>query len=384
MNGFKSFILLWLALLGLSAPAQAHVSTPVDLELSIEQDGHYILDATGHLESILSGASSTASLGIPRVREAYERFEQMSDAELKEAFSMHSKRLTQRIKLFLNEQPVALTLKSVSLSGHNQTQEGRLGTVTYEGRIDAPIETINFGYSRSLGLVLFKYRHRNPKTHAWSDWQLLSNIPGRTQASQSIKVAEDKPQPLSQTVLSYLYLGYTHILPKGVDHILFIVGLFLLSVRFKPLIAQVTAFTLAHTLTLGLAMKGIVHVPPVIVEPLIAFSIAYIGIENILEKNLHKFRIVVVFVFGLLHGLGFASVLNDLGVPQGQFASALISFNVGVEIGQLSILILAYVILAIPFKQQTWYRSGIVIPASLAIAAIGLYWGIERSWNAFA
>jgi hypothetical protein len=137
-------------------------------------------------------------------------------------------------------------------------------------------------------------------------------------------------------------LGFTHILPKGLDHILFVLGLFLLSTRKGPLLAQVTAFTIAHTLTLGLSVFGVVSLSWSVVEPLIAASIAYVAVENILTPNLKPWRTTVVFGFGLPHGLGFAGVLQEVGLPRSQRLPLLASFNVGVELGQLTVIALAF------------------------------------------
>lgn len=163
-----------------------------------------------------------------------------------------------------------------------------------------------------------------------------------------------------------------------IDHILFILGIFLLNTQLKPLIQQVTLFTIAHTLTLGLSINGIISLPANIVEPLIALSIAYVGIENIFASKLNTLRLLVVFLFGLIHGMGFASALADFNMPESTFILTLISFNVGVELGQLAIIALAYFSITHWLKKKDWYRNAIVIPASLAISLIGLYWAIER------
>ncbi len=176
----------------------------------------------------------------------------------------------------------------------------------------------------------------------------------------------------------YLLLGYEHILPRGLDHILFVVGLFLLGRKWKPLLWQVTAFTAAHSITLALAMNGVISLPSRVVEPLIALSIAYVAIENVFTMKLTPWRPAVVFAFGLLHGLGFAGVLTDLGLPEGQFAAALVSFNVGVEMGQLSVILAAFAAVGW-FRGKEWYRTAIVVPASVAIALTGLYWCLERT-----
>lgn len=175
--------------------------------------------------------------------------------------------------------------------------------------------------------------------------------------------------------------GFEHIVPKGLDHILFVIGLFLFSQTWRPLLSQITAFTLAHTVTLGLATLGFITIQPTqmwLVEALIAISITYVAIENIFRPKLGWWRMVVVFVFGLLHGLGFASVLGDLGLAKEQFLLSLIAFNVGVEFGQLAVVAGAIFLLTLPFGRSTRYRKFVVIPGSIAIALVGFWWTIER------
>jgi hypothetical protein len=181
-----------------------------------------------------------------------------------------------------------------------------------------------------------------------------------------------------QTFVEYIPVGFDHILPKGLDHILFVLGLFFLSTRLRPLVWQVSAFTLAHTVTLALGALGWVNVPGNIVEPLIAASIVYVAVENIFTSGLSPWRPVVIFCFGLLHGLGFASVLGEFGLPSDQFVPALIGFNIGVEFGQLTVIAFAFVLVGWAIR-KTWYRSVIAIPASCVIAAVGAFWVIERT-----
>ena len=180
-----------------------------------------------------------------------------------------------------------------------------------------------------------------------------------------------------QTAALYLKIGYEHILPKGLDHILFVLALFLASIRLKPLLIQVSVFTLAHTITLGLAAAGWVKAPGSVVEPLIALSIAFVAVENLFTRDMTPWRPRVVFGFGLFHGLGFASVLLGLGLPEDQFLNALISFNVGVELGQLTVVLAAWWALRW-FFQRPWYRRRVVLPASLLIAGTGLWWAVQR------
>ncbi|MFP6572194.1 MAG: HupE/UreJ family protein, partial [Vicinamibacterales bacterium] len=176
----------------------------------------------------------------------------------------------------------------------------------------------------------------------------------------------------------YFWLGVQHIVPNGFDHILFVVGLFLLSLEIRPLVTQVTAFTLAHALTLTAAVLGFVTLSPQLVEPLIAMSVAYIAIENIVTAKLTPWRPFVVFGFGLLHGLGFANSLSVLGLPDQERLLALVMFNAGIEVGQLAVIAAAASSLGW-CRNKPWYRPWIVIPASAVIATTGIIWAIERA-----
>ena len=149
-------------------------------------------------------------------------------------------------------------------------------------------------------------------------------------------------------------------------------GLFLLSVRWKPLLIQVTSFTVAHSITLGLSIYGVFSLPPTVVEPLIAASIVYVAVENIITSRLHAWRPFVVFGFGLLHGLGFAGVLHEVGLPRSEFVTGLITFNLGVEFGQLAVITLAFGLVGFWGKDKPWYRTRVVIPAPALIALAGL------------
>lgn len=257
-----------------------------------------------------------------------------------------------------------------------------------------------------------------------------------------IPIAGGAPVSFGAALASYIPVGFDHILPKGLDHILFVLGLFFFSTRMAPLVWQISAFTLAHTVTLALGALGYVTIPGAIVEPIIAASIVYVAVENLFSDQLNRWRPAIIFAFGLLHGLGFASVLGDYGLPDGQFIPALIGFNIGVEIGQLTVIALAfllvvlaqrvdegdvhpqtgqvfYVVMAVvlgmaavlldgPGFQEVMgagapvflvplilvslcclvsatlvdhmnaYRRYVVYPASLAIAAVGAFWFVER------
>lgn len=184
--------------------------------------------------------------------------------------------------------------------------------------------------------------------------------------------------PAADVVWFYVKLGTRHIIPDGVDHILFITALCLINTKWKTILWQATVFTIAHSITLALSMKNIIALPGGIVEPIIALSIAFVAIENILLNELKPWRVFIVFGFGLIHGLGFASALNETGLPRNQFYTSIVAFNAGVELGQIAVIAAVFLFLILPFGQKTWYRKLIVYPLSILIASIALYWTVER------
>ncbi len=206
----------------------------------------------------------------------------------------------------------------------------------------------------------------------------------RTGGDFTATEAIDFDRPALETFGLYIKIGVQHILPGGLDHILFVLALFFSTRRLKPLILQISAFTVAHTATLALVASGVFAPPASIVEPLIAATIAFVAIENIIFKDMQRWRPFVVFAFGLIHGMGFAGFFGSLGLPDGQFWSALIGFNVGVEFGQLAVVALAAVLLW-PVRRlitDAQYRHFIVWPACGLIGLTGLVWTFERVFGA--
>lgn len=252
--------------------------------------------------------------------------------------------------------------------------DARLGMVLLSGAIPPQAKSFRFSYDLLYTAYTFV-------VHDEGKGQSSQQLVEAGSWSPAVELSEiTKPRSRSEVAWQYLKLGFTHILPKGLDHILFVLGIFLLSPRLKWIVAQVTAFTIAHSITLGLTIYGFVSLSPRIVEPLIALSIVYVAVENVITSELKPWRVAVVFLFGLLHGMGFAGVLSELGLPRSEFFTALVTFNVGVEAGQLTVIALAALLLGQWFRDRAWYRRRVVIPVSLAIAATGLYWTIQRTF----
>ena len=245
-------------------------------------------------------------------------------------------------------------------------------TARLNGRVPAEATELEFFASRAFSEVNLTIRD---ETRNLTSRALLE--PGARSDPFPLAGAVEPPTTLS-IGLQYLQLGFVHIVPRGLDHILFVLGLFLLGTRLRPLVWQVTAFTVAHAATLSLAVFDVVSLPATLVEPLIALSIVYVAVENVLTDRLHPWRPAVVFGFGLLHGLGFAGVLQEIGLPQQERLLGLLSFNVGIELGQL--LVIALALAAVGWcRHRVWYRSRVGIPVSSAIAAVGLFWTLERA-----
>ncbi len=252
-----------------------------------------------------------------------------------------------------------------------------------EGHLPHDTQSVAFRFPEVMGTVVLSVERpgEEPYSEPLEAGRFSSTLPIKlTRVSAPVLATAHAAEPNHlQAAIKYLTLGFTHIVPAGPDHILFVLGLFLLSTKLRPLLWQITAFTLAHSITLGLAMYGVLRLPAAIVEPLIALSIAFVAVENLFTTDLKPWRPFVVFGFGLVHGLGFAGVLTEMGLPRSQFATALLSFNVGVELGQLAVIVAAFAVVGW-WRRRTWYRGAIVLPASTVIAAVALFWTVQRVW----
>ncbi len=371
------FIRLFL-LLCLPYCASADIVKPALVEISVHVDGHYEIEIRASIEAMLTGINSQYknTKDSPNAKQ-YDVLREMSAKELELAFKPFHQAFTNSVKLKLDDKLVPIKITKVNIPVPGYTKVPRISLIILSGNINRSVQTISWYYPSKYADNAVRVRQvddSQEKWH-WSNWQWLRD--NQWSKPFSLKEVFHKPA-LVTTIYTYTAAGFRHILPKGLDHILFILGIFLLSVKIRPLLLQVTMFTIAHSITLSLAMLNIFSLPANIVEPLIALSIAYVGIENIITKTIKPSRLIIVFIFGLLHGMGFASMLSDFGMPKDAFATALISFNIGVELGQLTVIALAFVFVAYWFRYKNWYRNAIVIPASLIISVIGLFWTYQR------
>lgn len=372
MNGLLRSVLSAVCLLWV-VPVSAHLLNMTEVQLLVDQEGRVEVI----VQVDLSKEFETS--------EAYYTFSQLDPAE---AFTSHSDLwsvLAESIDIRVAAHSVLLHVTSiqpakeasqkdfespfiwpktqVSLSGLTASVEGPmqvtfLTPMNFEEPIALSMRSAITGKSKSRWLVT-------------SQSSPLFNFAGETSeiATNDTRIVE--------VFVNYLTLGYRHILPLGWDHLLFVLGIFLAARTGRQLFLQVSVFTLAHTLTLGLATYRIIEPPVQFIEVLIALSILWIGVENAFQFKHPKTRLLLIGAFGLLHGMGFASALSGHMDPETSFLLSLFAFNVGVELGQLSFLLLVFVAVAW-FRKRPWYHKRVVLPVSLSISMVALFWVVQR------
>ena len=302
-------------------------------------------------------------------------------------------KITEALPLFSGNSVLRATLVNYSFSGKSRDEYMDLAAdkpAHFQFQIPLPADTGPLQLRIPLGAQIdypVAYTVQLPERHytqtRWLDAgqheSVIFDYRGKLPAAHVEQPASFDPDTLSwrQQLPVYLKLGFKHIVPEGTDHILFVLGLFFLGISWRKLLSQTTVFTIAHATTLFLSTYGIFDLPSRFVEPAIALSISFIGLENVFSPKLGRTRLLVVFAFGLIHGFGFASSLSEVPFPHRDFMAALIGFNFGVDAGQLFIILLATLAVGV-FRNRPWFRRRIAIPASLLIAAIGLFWAGQR------
>ena len=351
--------------------ALAHELNPAVTDVRI-QGAAIELDIEVALETLIAGIDAQAyadSNDAPQAEE-YDRLRSLDPKALEDALRANLERVTGYFRAGTDDLRSDWRLVSVDIPQVGDTELPR------ESRLRLAMELSGSGPVQVAGapqLGSLILRHEDAGEDAFE------GLLGPGELSPPLPRGGGAAESTWDTFVRYIILGVEHIVPKGLDHILFVLGLFFFALKWRPLLWQVTTFTLAHTITLALATLGIVTVPASVVEPLIAASIVYVAVENLRGTgDLGRWRILVVFAFGLLHGLGFASVLGEIGLGAGQFLVSLVAFNIGVELGQILVILVAYLLVGLWFGQKAFYRPYIANPASIAIAIVGAWWVVER------
>ena len=275
--------------------------------------------------------------------------------------------------------------RAVSVRKNDTLCPASAGPVTHDQLTDAVVSTLSFPCAAGPGAIEVRYDYVNGFLHPHR------NVAEIRHGSQAKAFLFTRERPLlkltlqgdgndlegagsAATTAQFLAEGVEHIL-VGYDHIAFILGLVLVGGTLGSLVKVVTSFTVAHSITLALAALGIFALPASLVEPLIALTVAWVGIENLVFREFHR-RWLLTFFFGLVHGFGFAAVLASLGLANRPLLPALLGFNVGVEIGQLAIVVPIFFLLR-RHNQKSWHRT-LVRTLSWLLVAAGSWWFFVR------
>ncbi|MGZ0187952.1 MAG: HupE/UreJ family protein [Alphaproteobacteria bacterium] len=373
LRGLIAAILVWAAVVT-DAPVAAHELQPAIVDISVESNGELTISIATNLEAFLAdiGPGHADSDDAPTAA-IYNRLRALPPAGLLVEAQRADAILRAAVTLRVGDVQLPLQVADVTTDPVGSIALARQSVIKLQTTAPSGSQSLIWQSAPRLGDAVIRVSRTGEAAPYFTAYVVAGD------KSDPVALSITARQSTIDVMRNYVVTGFDHIVPKGLDHILFVAGLFLLSARLKPLLTQVTCFTLAHSITLGLGAIGAVALPPTLVESLIAASIIFVGIENLFTDRLRPWRPALVFGFGLLHGLGFASVLGAFGLPEGQFLPALIAFNVGVELGQLLVVGACFVSVGLWFGRKSWYRPYIVRPASVAIAAIGCFWLAERS-----
>ena len=382
----RSILFLVIAFLALlpGHAARTHELRPAIADITVERDGLLTARIRLNLEALLAGIGPEHrnTKDAPNAAE-YDALRKLPPEDLRVRFEQRREEIIRVIALKVDGARVPLTFVDLEVPPVGNLALARTSVLVLAARLPLPAQAFTWRWPRVYGDVVLRVALKDAQVEKTvqgaKDGFVYAGLVRGGEESPPIPLKGLKPPSAWDVFTRYIVIGFEHILPKGMDHILFVVGLFLFSARLGNLLWQVSSFTLAHTITLGLAMAEYIAAPPSIVEPLIALSIVYVAVENIFTSQLHAWRPIIIFLFGLLHGLGFASVLAEIGLPEGTFAAGLVGFNIGVELGQLVVIALCFLAVGLWFRDREWYRSRITVPASLVVAAIGAWWFVERT-----
>lgn len=352
-----------------TGPAKAHEVLPAIADMELAGDV-LTFDVRLNIESFIVGIdlSETSDTNDTPQALAYDDLRALPPETLGARFQDFWPEMAERIFINFDGSEATPTLTGASFGETGNLETVRESQISFTVPVPAGAETVQVGWAKEFGTLVLRQQGVDAPYDGYLEAGALTDpiaLAGGDQASGW------------QTFVNYIPVGFDHIVPKGLDHILFVLGLFFLSTKLRPLLLQVTLFTLAHTITLALAALGYVNISGAIVEPLIAASIAYVAIENIFMKGLSPWRPFIIFGFGLLHGLGFASVLGEFGLPAGAFIPALIGFNIGVEVGQLAVIAVMFLCVWQAIRIDRGANEAgqaFVLYAVLAAVAAGLIW----------
>ncbi|WGH80229.1 HupE/UreJ family protein [Jannaschia ovalis] len=365
--------------IGATITASAHEVEPSFAEIDVDADRVTIRLRTA-VEPLIAGIDLGAvqDTNDSPLADRHDRLRELPPEELAAALTEAWSAIDADIILIAGDAQIPLTLAEIDIPPIGNPEIRRDSELTLTADLPPDDAPVIFGFDASLGNVIVRQVGDDMGEDSYEAILASGSL------SDPLPRAGAAQVTAGAAFLRNVVVGFEHIIPAGLDHILFVLGLYFYALHWRPLLWQVTSFTLAHTVTLALATLGVVNIPGSsmwIVETVIAASIVWVAIENIWSKGRRDItweRIGVVFVFGLLHGLGFASVFSEAGMAPATLIASLVAFNIGVEIGQLAVIAIAFLVVGAWFGRKSWYRPAIAIPGSIVIAVVGAYWVLNR------
>ena len=327
-------------------------------------------------ELILSDidASMVSDTDSALLSEIYDKFRILNKKDLTQKFQNSWSQISSNIDIKVNNETKQKILLKIEVEDIKNFEISRDTYIYFRVLLDNDSEQFTFKWTKKYGPIILRENNNDKLEDKLVTEYLQSGI-----ESNKFSFKENNSDNILSSFTKFFVLGIQHIIPKGLDHILFIFGLFLFSLSLKKLITQITIFTIAHSITLIFVSLSVMRINPQIVEPIIALTIVYVGLENIFKNYIKEYlRYIVILFFGLLHGLGFALVLSDIGYKSTDLFINLISFNIGIEIAQISIVLVLYLLITLNFAKNKNYKILFQVPSSILISIIGLYWFFER------
>lgn len=372
----KNICLFFFCLFSLLNTTLADVVKPPLTEITLYSSENRVeVTFNLNLEAVMTdiGAQFRNTTDSPN-SDKYDELRKLKPDALSKLFIDYEEKFLDSFEFNINGEAVRLVRNDIKIDIVGYTKRSRKTNLKYSAKLDDWPETVFWRYQKTYGEGAVRYRKYIKDEYTWEPWFWLR----KGKSTGDIDLKNPKPLTSFERGVGFVSIGFDHVIPLGWDHILFIIGMALSSLLWRKLLILVSLFTLAHTITLGMSMYGLVVISSSIIEPLIAFSIAFVAFENLFKFKNDLISRVIVFGFGLIHGLGFANMLKDFDMTKENLMSTLIGFNVGVELAQVVIVLGIFLSLLLLKKLQVNYRVWAVIPASLLIGGIGIMWGFER------
>jgi hypothetical protein len=345
-----------------AATASAHEIGTTQVDVTLHQDQTYVVDILTGGDSLLVRVERRA--GLPRTQ-------RLSPTAVAQRLEQLAPQFLAAVDLRFDGVAVRPAMHVLRVDAPGGTSPSSI-TIRLSGDIPQPAREVTWQYrlTYSTYSIAFANEGETATPRRWLEGD---------QRSPPFALS-DAVRPPGRLTLArrYLRLGFIRIAPYGIEQIVFVLAMFLLAARVMPMLLQIAAFIAAQSIGLGLATYGIGVLSPNWLSGMVAVSITYVALENVVLREVKPWRIGVIFVFGLVHGAALAAVLRELGLPHANALTAWMSFNVGVVAAEVATIAAAFVLVTSWAQTRPWYRYRVVVPSSAAMAVVATFWMLER------